>query len=399
MKIGYITASFPYGLAEAFLLAEIRELKSLGHEIVILPRSVAGEIIHTTDGWIREITLGGPVFSLEILRSACMALITSPRRSLTSLFLIASRGGLQTIAKNILVYPKGLWLGRMVKKHRIDHLHAHWASTTSTMAMIASIVSGVPWSFTAHRGDIAGNNLFELKLQRAVFARFISKSGMKMADTYCSSGLQGKERLIHMGVRLPDSNPRDGIESNVVLCPATLKPVKGHKILLQALALLRERGTELSLEVLGDGPLHEELEELANRLNVQQSVAFVRMMPQEALLRRYSDSPPAVVVLPSLDLGSNIHEGIPVSLMEAMGAGVPVISTDTGGIPELLDGGAGIIVPQADPVALANAIERVLHDSSLRSTLSRRGRERVAEEFNVVKTAEQLSRCILLEQN
>jgi colanic acid/amylovoran biosynthesis glycosyltransferase len=96
------------------------------------------------------------------------------------------------------------------------------------------------------------------------------------------------------------------------------------------------------------------------------------------------------VVLPSVDLGSGLHEGIPASLMEAMARGIPVVSTRTGAIPELLVDGAGVMVPAADPVALADALQRLLSDDAFRATTARSGRQRVCREFSAKATMSQL---------
>jgi glycosyltransferase involved in cell wall biosynthesis len=93
-----------------------------------------------------------------------------------------------------------------------------------------------------------------------------------------------------------------------------------------------------------------------------------------------------MVVLPSL------HEGIPVSLIEAMAYGVPVVSTFAGGTPELLERGAGLLVPPEDPLALADAIERLVRDPELRKQLGETGRRRVEDSFAVEKVVAELVR-------
>ena len=99
-------------------------------------------------------------------------------------------------------------------------------------------------------------------------------------------------------------------------------------------------------------------------------------------------------ILPSIDLGAGEHEGIPVALIEAMGYGIPVISTSTGGIPELLSDGAGILVPHKDPVALADAIKSLLNDARLGKQLSYAGYKRVIDEFSIEPIVRKLVDCI-----
>lgn len=98
------------------------------------------------------------------------------------------------------------------------------------------------------------------------------------------------------------------------------------------------------------------------------------------------------MVLPSIVTDQGEKEGIPVVLMEAMAAGVPVISTSTGGIPELLSGGAGLMVPPGDPNALADAIHEVLTDRETWNRLSVAGRGRIRQEYHLPSIASELGR-------
>ena len=117
-------------------------------------------------------------------------------------------------------------------------------------------------------------------------------------------------------------------------------------------------------------------------------------MPHQVLLDWYCRREIDLVVLPSLDLGNHQHEGVPVSLMEAMAHGVPVISTSTGGIPELLHDGAGILVPPGDPDALADAIQRMALDPGQRQRVGEAGRRRIEEEFSTPRVVSQLIAAI-----
>jgi glycosyltransferase involved in cell wall biosynthesis len=296
------------------------------------------------------------------------------------------------LAKNLAVFPKSLWLADLAVRHKVEHIHAHWASTTATMAMIASKVSGVPWSFTAHRGDIVADNMLKTKVREASFVRVIAQSSLRLIERVAHEAGTGKTTIIHMGVPVPDNVRSEQVAqgSATVLCPAHLWPVKGHAYLLQAIATLKERGVDLVLHLAGNGGLRPELEKQAAALGVSDRVRFLGRVSHDEIVARYRDGQVGAVVLPSVDLGGGLHEGIPVALIEAMSYGVPVVSTTTGGIPELLGGGAGVLVPPADSVALADAVARVIQDPSLRARLSQSGRNRVIEQFSVDRTVEAL---------
>jgi glycosyltransferase involved in cell wall biosynthesis len=157
------------------------------------------------------------------------------------------------------------------------------------------------------------------------------------------------------------------------------------------MAILRDRGTECCLHVAGEGEMDQPLRKLAAELSLGESVQFLGHRLNEEILQWYCQGAVDVMVLPSVDLGRHVHEGIPVSLMEAMAYGIPVVSTTTGGIPELLGDGAGIMVPPEDPVALAEAIERLVRRPELRRQLGDAGRRRVAEEFSLQAVVAQLA--------
>jgi glycosyltransferase involved in cell wall biosynthesis len=383
MRILYVTTSLPYGPGEAFIIPEIKALLRRGHEVRIAPRSPRGPVVHGDAAPLVPLTVRQPLASGAVLRAALAEAGRHTGRAAAALGALgASRSPLVRL-KNLAVFPKGLWLARLARQWHATHIHAHWAAATASVALVASAVSGIPWSFTAHRFDIVANNLLALKVQKATFARFISQSGMEMARALGIDGLDAKGCVLHMGVDLPTDCPGGaaGTDPMVLLCPANLLPVKGHKYLIDAVALLKERGRRVSLWIAGQGELRERLERQVAEAGLGGEVRFLGQLSHAELLGLYEEGRVGVTVLPSIDLGNGEHEGIPVALIEAMGHGVPVVSTTTGGIPELLEDGAGLLVPPQDECALAEAIERLLDDPRLRADLGCAGRQRVVEEF------------------
>ncbi len=281
--------------------------------------------------------------------------------------------------KNLLVYPKSLWLAGLARDLKVEHLHVHWAAATATMGMIASELTGIHWSLTAHRWDIVEDNLLLRKISHSAFTRFISRSGLSLAK---ARGLtQGEGTFIlGMGVEIPpqrataDTGPRG--RPFRILCPASLQPVKGHQYLLDA---VKQSDRKLELWLAGEGRLRKTLEARTRELGLGDSIRFLGQLPHEQLVRLYQGGLVDAVVLPSVDLGNGVHEGIPVSLIEAMAYGVPVISTETGGIPELLKDGAGLSVPPKDASSLALAIEQLAGDPQFAQRISEAGRARVVE--------------------
>ena len=170
--------------------------------------------------------------------------------------------------KNVTIYPKGLWLARRIRELEAEHVHAHWASVSATLALTGAELAGVPWSFTAHRWDIRESNLLRTKARSACFVRTISESGAR--DLRERIGLDGwSPTVIRMGVDLPARHgARSGGEGPLrLLTAANLLPVKGHRYLFEALA-----GQEgITLDVAGKGPLRAELEKRARGLRSRSS--------------------------------------------------------------------------------------------------------------------------------
>jgi glycosyltransferase involved in cell wall biosynthesis len=211
------------------------------------------------------------------------------------------------------------------------------------------------------------------------------------------SGLESSERLqvLHLGIEPPLFEARENPKTPLVaLSAGNLIPVKGHRYLLQAMWMLRQRNIGLELLIAGDGKLRFSLENLALDLGIGEQIRFLGQLRHEELLQLYAEGRVFMTVLPSVDLGNGLPEGIPVSLIEAMSFAIPVIGTNAGGTPELLDGGAGLLVPAADARALADAMELLTVNDELRCRIGAAGRKRVEEQFNVRTIAKELLRLM-----
>jgi glycosyltransferase involved in cell wall biosynthesis len=395
VKILYVTAGLPYSSGqEEFFIPEIAELTRRGHRLLIVPRQKMGSI----GGAEARLLLGAaralPLLAPEVAYAALSEFCRRPGTCMRNLWTACSKGEVVKRLKNLAVFPKALWLARVAWEFGAQHIHVQWLGTTASMGLVAHHIAGIPWSVTAHRWDIADNNLLEEKMRDASFVRFISNKSMKLAQSLCSFDIVCKSFVLHLGVRMPGGvfSPAAGFAARRFVCPANMIRVKGHKHLLRTMVILKGRGVECELLLAGDGPLRKDLEKMVHSLGVSDRVRFLGRLPHDELLSLYRRGEIGMVVLPSVDLGGGEHEGIPICLVEAMAHRVPVVSTDTGGIPELLAGGCGMLVPAANPDALARSIERVLSDSELRHTLSVEGRRRVEEEYAVERIVDELER-------
>jgi glycosyltransferase involved in cell wall biosynthesis len=301
----------------------------------------------------------------------------------------------EILAKNLAVYPKGLWLAHLAREWGADHIHAHWAGTTATLALVAGEVANIPWSITAHRYDIPENSLLDIKAKRSCFFRAEDKQGAQEILGYIRSE-DFRPVMLHMGVPLPPPVTRkdlpDGRRPPRIVVPANLVEKKGHAYLLGAIQLLKGRNVRVHVDLAGDGPLREELQSRVRELGLDDQITFLGALPHDRLMEQMRAGAWDMVILPSIVTASGEKEGIPVALIEALSCQIPTVSTTTGGIPELFEGMDDALVPPEDPVSLADTIEKLLiRDPELRERLAELGRRRVEEGFAIEKIVDELA--------
>jgi colanic acid/amylovoran biosynthesis glycosyltransferase len=388
-RVLYATARLPAGEGEPFIVAEARALERHGWEVIVVPVRGSGQVVHGDASGLNAWAL--PLLNLRILAGGLAEALRRPAAVAHALGLLRGSQSRGVRARNLAVLPKALWLARRARNTGAAHIHAHWASTPSTMAMIAARTADIPWSLTAHRWDIPENNLLRAKVESACFVRSISSHGA--AELSRIADLDGfAPAVLHMGVDLPPVSPLEPPQDALrILTPARLVEKKGHVHLLEALRALRSRGVALRVDIAGDGPLAPALREKSTELGIEDDVEFLGTVPHDALLERMGAGTWDVVVLPSVITAAGELEGIPVALIEALARGLPVVGTDTGGTGELLGEGAGILVPPGDADALAQALERLVSEPGLRAELGRAGRARVEERFDVERVAAELA--------
>ncbi|MBV1789405.1 glycosyltransferase [Marinobacterium sp. D7] len=401
MKILVISSSAPFGKGESFVISEVNSVARAGNDVLLFPTILRKGNPNTFELDERVILVAQPSFAWTVFFNFMKFIFTRPFTLVRLLCLVSDRN-YKNCFKNFIVIPKALWLSAKLRNESVDHIHAHWLTTPSTLAMVTSRLTGINWSVTAHRGDIVVNNLLNEKFSSASFVRFISKSGVVLAKDRALLS-DAKIRILHLGVNISDFSTSDGLGKDfsnrklTILCPANLIPVKGHSLLFKAVSVMRNRG-DVNIIVAGDGELRGSLEQTVRNLSISQLVRFEGHVPHSTLISWYNDKKIDLVVLPSQDLGKGLHEGIPVSLMEAMASRIPVVSTSTGGIPELLQGEGderfGELVDPHDHIGLAKVLDDLVESYERRRQLAELGFQRVFSEFNQEKTVNKLVEMI-----
>lgn len=378
LRLLYVTSRTPFGVDAPFVIEEIRGLLRRGHHVTVVPLLPRGELLH---GGARELlprTEACWPWSPRVLGAALRELARAPGACLAALGLLLTWHPRHLLA-NLLVYPKALWLAGRARALGIQHLHAHWATTPAALAMAAAAVAGIPWSFTGHRYDLERDDLLARKARCAAFARVISRHGARRVRARAPGA---RIECIHMGVDV--APPRAACEPArtvpILLCPARFVRMKNHAGLLRAFARL---AVPAELWLAGAGPLRSAIARQARALGLAR-VRLLGALPNEDLRELYRSRRVDAVILAST------AEGIPVALMEAMAAGLPVIATAVGGVAELVGNGAGLLVPPGDEARLAGAMAALVESPTLRARLGQAGRARVLHRFKLERTVARL---------
>ena len=382
-RLLYLASSFPYGKNDTFFAPEVRELVRQGVDILVVPVRPRGDLT-TADA--EPLALRRPLLDAVIARAALVEILRSPRAVAAGLALLFRSPSPPVLLRNLAAFPKALWVANVARSWPADHIHAHWAGPPSTVALVASRLSGVDWSFTAHFADIEANNLLHEKSESARFVRFIARAMMELSHRTAPSGDESHWTLLHLGVDIPAAPTSRAVPQApaVVLMSARFDREKRHDLLMHATRSLLDDGVSLQVWLAGSGPLEGDTQKLARELGIESAVRFLGFVENQRLLEWLSNGRVDLVVLPS------DAEGLPVSLIEALAYGVPAIGTAVGGVGELLSDGCGEIIQPADAQELANAMALLLRSPQLRIERALAGRARIEREFAIGPVVEQL---------
>jgi glycosyltransferase involved in cell wall biosynthesis len=246
-------------------------------------------------------------------------------------------------------------------------------------------LTGVPYSFTGHAHDLFIHQLgLERKLQDARFTITISEHNQAFLSNF--GGHDERVHIVHCGVD-PTAyrfRARGPSSSGTVhaLCVASFSEFKGHRVLIEALAAGGPEIDRVQVELIGEGPLRGQIENLARRRGVRHRLQFRGRLSEQRVAERLDVADFAV--LPSIVARDGDTEGIPNALIEALASGVPVVSTRVSGIPELVhDGVTGLLTDPEDVEGLRRAIERTLADPEAAQARAEAGRRLVEREFDI----------------
>lgn len=396
-RVCYILKRFPR-LSETFILNEIRALERLGTDLTIvslLPREEG--LHHSTVSEVRAPLRYLPNEWPGLWRAAPSAHGASfaarpgryVRTAVAALWLAIRHGNPLATLKNFM---RGVMVAELCRTGAVAHIHAHFANTPTRVAYFASMLLGIPFSFTAHAKDLylTSKDAIQDRVSAAKFVLTCTRHNVEYLHGFIPAVDREKIHLVYHGTDLsafsaylqgaaagPEPSNDDG---PIILSVGRLVPKKGMNHLLAACAMLRDRGLVFQCRIVGAGPLKDDLQRQISELGLDRQVKLVGSMTHDELVAYYSKAT-VFALLPQIEDNGD-RDGIPNVLVEAMAAGVPIVSTAVSGIPELIEHDkTGILVEPSDPAAAAAALETLLNDAHARRRIAAKAKLQLTRNF------------------
>lgn len=336
----------------------------------------------------RYVLQGGLI---ALLAATAHAALTAPGRFARALWL-ATRMGRRSdrpLPVHWIYLAEACVLARWLRKAQVSHLHAHFGTNPTEVAMLAGVLSGLPYSFTAHGSEETDKPQFiglPEKIRRAAFVVAVSSYGRAQLYRWSRHEDWPKIHVVHCGLErgFYDGVTVQPVDSPRLVCVGRLCAEKGQLLLLRALRRLKDEGLDCELVLAGDGELRSAVDRLTQELGLDDRVRVTGWITSDQVRAEILGSRALVL--------ASFAEGLPVVIMEAMSLGRPVVSTYVAGIPELvLDGENGWLAPAGDLDRLADCLRRCLEaDADRLLSMGSRARERAIKRHAIDLQAERL---------
>ena len=391
MRLGYLYSRYPV-ISQTFCDAEMLALER---------RSVDLEIG----------SINPPLTSLRHGHSANLraeVCYAPPSRVVRTLAQLARRDGIwpaALVAEHEARYGpafkaeqrarNALFFAEQFLRRGVEHFHVHFARNATHTALFVKAISKIGFSFTAHAQDfmldVGSDELLREMCREAAFVVAVSDYSRELLVHKCPDAAE-KIHRIYNSIDLRNFQvipPRSPALLPRILSIGRLIEFKGFRDLIAACAELKSRGIQLECEIIGDGPLREELQNAVAAAGLDGIVRLLGALSQEEVVRHLAECD--VFALASIVDSKGASDILPTVILEAMATSRPVVSTRLAAIPEIVrDGESGLLVSPGDVEQLADALESLLRDPQLRARVGAAGRHNVEEKFDVDKTAAQL---------
>ena len=368
-SLAYVLLWFPLS-SETFIFREIVQLMALGLPVRVY--TMYGKALKGCSQEMRDFP--GPVrrMGATAFFRIWAAFFRALRREPGKVWRLLREGcfrrmrNLESLGENLWCFMAGFLLAEQCRTDGISLIHSSWANGPATAAWVASRLTGIPFAFTGRAGDIyPQDGLLREKARDALFIRTNNQANVGWLQSFCPPRQRDKVRLVYNSLTFTERTE----------CALPMRPpyrllavgrfarTKGFPELLTAMARLRREQVPVRLTLVGDGGWRRKLTALRRRLRLTGCVDMPGFLPHDRL--------------------RGDRDGIPNVIMEALSHRMPVVATDVCGISEVIrDGETGLLVPQRDPRALAQAVRRMLEDREQALRMAEAGRALVEQMFD-----------------
>jgi glycosyltransferase involved in cell wall biosynthesis len=318
-------------------------------------------------------------------------MLTSPRRfyEASRIAFAYSSFRFGDVVRRVAYLAEASWLCNQLIDNRITHLHTHFGTNPTMVARLSRKLGGPPYSFTVHGPDEFDKPLeIDLKGKVADSAFCVTISSFGRGQLMRWSNLEDWKKIAVVRCGVDDDFIRDHESQPIPDAPhfcsvARLSGQKGIPLIVEAAARLKNEGYQFTIELIGDGEMRDEIEEMILRYSVQDFVKISGWASSEEIVHRLLNV--KAMILPSF------AEGLPVVIMEALALERPVIVTAVAGTPELVNDHCGWLIPSGCVIALSEAMKSVLECTVEElSAMGTVGRNRVLEFHNSRRNGAQL---------
>ncbi|MEY2576317.1 MAG: hypothetical protein QOF80_1804 [Verrucomicrobiota bacterium] len=288
---------------------------------------------------------------------------------------------------------QAIYIGARLQRAGLRHIHAHFAGMAARTAYWIREFFTIPYSVTAHANDIFAPRDFAVSLSKLMeyAAAIVTVSDYAARDLRARfPGAAARVHRVYNGVDLSRFHPPDpGTGIPAIISIGRLIEKKGFADLISACALLTSRRRAFACEIIGEGPLEETLRAQITGAGLDGQVRLAGPQTQTQVALRLAHA--TIFALPCTREADGGMDNLPTVIMEAMAAGLPVISTPLAGVPEMVEPDVnGELVPERDPVAICAALERLISDPVRARRLGDRGRQIAREKFSIENSVRQL---------
>jgi len=397
LRLVYIIGTFP-SFTTTFIDREIKSLRQRGVElrVVSIRRPAIGMPLSVEQRELQQgVTYLLPVDWLNFIIANLYFVVFRSLAYFRTLFYLLTRPHPDPKARvmTFLHFAEGVYAAYLLRSRLFDQLHAHFVDRAAIVALVASHLLDKPYSLTAHANDIyAKPVLLHEKIAEAKFITTCTGYNQAYLRRMVGDELNGKLHLAYHGLDLNNYQPVSSLPQGnrpLLLSIGRLTEKKGFSYLIAACRRLKDQGYDFICHIVGEGPLHQELEAQITQLGLKDTVTLCGAMPHEAVIDKYRQA--TLFAISCVTARDGDRDGIPNVLAEAMAMQLPIVSTRHSGIPELVeDKISGLLVPTNDEEALAEALAKLLDNPALRRRLGQRGRQKVLEDFDVERNVQRL---------